>query len=637
MKKNIQARTSILICCVIALGFVITTAVNLISNRGAFHTDIEHVSNLTSEGIYYQIDTIFTKPVNISLTMANDSLLKEFLNQEAGHMDETDFLEGMRRYLMAYREKYSYDSVFLVSAKTGRYYHFNGVDRQLKPEDPENDWYYAFLESDSEYSLNIDNDEAADNEITVFINCRIRDEEGNTMGVVGVGFRVDYLQELLKEYEERFNVEAYLLNPSGLIEVSTDKTGFKAEGLFDNCGYPELKEDILGNREEVQTFWYGNYGDSGYLVTQYIPNLEWFLLIDYSSTAMEQRLSRQVVAGLLVTLAATAAILFIVSGIIRKYNQKITELAVKRERTHQNIFQKETEKLYENIYELDITHNRPASEATEEYFESLGAPRNTPYDKALEIVAEKQIKEEYRRGYVETFCPENVLKAFDNGQESLQYDFMLTSDGLSYYWMRITARIFRWEEDRSIRMFTYRQNITEEKLREQDMLGKMEMDSLTGLYNKAAAQNSIRKRLAQCPDGQYAFFILDIDNFKMINDTFGHSAGDDVLLQFARNLKAQFAPEDIVGRIGGDEFVVFSAIPSLKWLGEKAVELNGQLQYSFVMENKSARISASIGIAVSPRDGAEFELLYKNADSALYETKKKGKNGYTVYGKQLLK
>ena len=99
MKKNIQARTSILICCVIALGFVVTTAVNLISNRGAFHTDIEHVSNLTSEGIYYQIDTIFTKPVNISLTMANDSLLKEFLNQEAGHMDETDFLEGMRRYL----------------------------------------------------------------------------------------------------------------------------------------------------------------------------------------------------------------------------------------------------------------------------------------------------------------------------------------------------------------------------------------------------------------------------------------------------------------------------------------------------------------------------------------------------------
>ena len=65
MKKNIQARTSILICCVIALGFVVTTAVNLISNRGAFHTEIEHVSTLTSEGIYYQIDTICTKPVNI--------------------------------------------------------------------------------------------------------------------------------------------------------------------------------------------------------------------------------------------------------------------------------------------------------------------------------------------------------------------------------------------------------------------------------------------------------------------------------------------------------------------------------------------------------------------------------------------
>ena len=127
-------RTNLLVCIIILVGFVITAFISYHSNRGAFEKDVEKVSTLTAEGITHQIDTIFTKPVNISLTMANDSLLKEFLAEEGAHLEDEAFIQTMRNYLETYREKYDYDSVFLVSARTNRYYHFNGLDRILNPD-----------------------------------------------------------------------------------------------------------------------------------------------------------------------------------------------------------------------------------------------------------------------------------------------------------------------------------------------------------------------------------------------------------------------------------------------------------------------------------------------------------------------
>ena len=122
------------------------------------------------------------------------------------------------------------------------------------------------------------------------------------------------------------------------------------------------------------------------------------------------------------------------------------------EKERQDIFEKATEDLFENIYEIDITHNLPANPATEAYFESLGAPSSCPFDQALRIIAQKQIKEEFRKGYIETFSPEHVLRAYAEGTEKLIYEFMISKDSEQYYWMRITARIVKLESDDSIHM-----------------------------------------------------------------------------------------------------------------------------------------------------------------------------------------
>lgn len=634
MSKNVLFRTNILVCAVIIFGFIVTALIGYQSNQGIFREDMERVSTLTGEGIYHQIDSVFTKPIHISLTMANDSLLKEFLMGEAEHLNEPGFIDTMREYLNAYRNKYGYDSVFLASVQTGRYYYFNGLDRDLTRDNAENEWFYQFLEQDEEYTINIDNDEVegAGNEITVFINCRILGADGQTTGVVGVGFRVNFLQSLLKSYEDDFGVKAYLTDSAGLVEITTNRTGYEERiDLFEHCDFPELKSDLLEHPDEIQDRWYNNGNGSGYVISQYIPNLEWFLIVENDTTALDQKLVFQLVREILIMAMIIIVVLVTITSVIRRYNRKIIELTVARESEHRAVFRKATKQLYENIYEIDITHNRSASEETQQYFTSLGAPPNVPYDEALRVIAQKQIKPEYRQGYLDTFCPRNVLKAFEDGKDKLEYDFMISNDGETFYWMRIIAQIFRWGEDDSVRMLVYRQNIDEEMRRELYMSEQMQKDSLTGLYNKAATQDHIRQMLAECPGGGFAFFILDIDNFKGVNDRLGHAAGDAVLLKFSQILKKQFRENDVVGRIGGDEFAAFMPVAEKKAAYERAKLLSEALCFGFKTEAGMWNVTVSVGAALSPEAGTDFETLYRSADSALYQTKEKGKRGYTVY------
>ena len=198
-KKNILIKTNILVCLIILAGFLLTAILSYRANYSSALENVEQITDLTSEGIYYQLSTIFTKPVNVSLTMANDSFLKNYLAREAGRLEDDSYIEPLKEYLGAYQKKYGFDSVFLISTASGRYYNFQGLDRILTRDNPENVWYYAMLEDSEDYSLNVDNDEVvnANNDITIFVNCKIYDEKDNTIGIIGVGLRVDYLQTII--------------------------------------------------------------------------------------------------------------------------------------------------------------------------------------------------------------------------------------------------------------------------------------------------------------------------------------------------------------------------------------------------------------------------------------------------------
>lgn len=628
LKNSILMRTNLLVSTII-IGFLITASLSYQANYRASLANIEQISSLTSEGIYFQIMSIFTKPVNISLTMAHDQLLIDYLSNETKHLDNPDYTETITAYLNAYKQQYGYDSVFLASKSTGRYYTFKGVDRVLTPDNPENVWFYKLLNDSKNYFLVVDNDEVAgaDNALTIFVNCQIKNAHGEIIGAVGVGFRVNYLQQLLRDYEKQFGINAYLLDERGDIEVSTTYTGYEKKNFFDVQTYEALKKPILGWTRDYAALSLWAPEQKNYVVTRYISELSWHVIVDRNTDAILKSMHQKLYMTVTIITLVILVVLFVITCVIRNFNKRITALMAER----QQFFKKATEQLYDNIYELNITANRAEGAGTERYFESLGAPKGVPYDQGLRLIAEKQIKEEFREGYIATFKPENVLREYQRGNDHLQYDFMISQDGSDYFWMRIDARIFYCAEDHSIRMYTYRKNIDAEKRKEKRIAEQAQLDEMTGLYTKTATERLIRDLLAKKPQDMYAFFIFDIDNFKSVNDEFGHAFGDAVIKEFTSIIRRRFRKNDVIGRIGGDEFVAFISTPHEEWAAEKARELSKALNTTYTELAASWNLSASIGVALTPKDGTTFEVLYRKADIALYETKKRGKNGYTLY------
>ncbi|WP_368041589.1 diguanylate cyclase domain-containing protein [Bittarella massiliensis (ex Durand et al. 2017)] len=630
--NRVLLNTNLFVCAIILLGFLATSIVSYRSNLGVFERDTEKVTALTAEGVYRQIESIFMKPMGVSLTMANDTLLQDLLRQEGARQNDEDYIAALTAYLNRYRKKYEYDSVFLVSALTGRYYHFDGIDRTLSPDNEEDTWYYSFLQSGEPHSLNVDNDQAAGNTITVFINCLISDSDGAPLGVVGVGFDVSTLQSLLGGYEERFSLRTCLVDSEGIIQVATDHTGYEETDLFAAGPYAGLREKLLAGREDATAFWHDGEEGRVYLGSHYIPSLSWYLLVENDTSAQTQQLRSRIIEGALIVLLVVLGVTLAISYIIHTYNRRIIELTRSTEQARRSIFQEATEQLFENIYELDITHNRAANLETQRYFESLGVPPGTPYNEALKIVAEKQIREDFRQGYIDTFAPEHVIDTYHRGEESLQYDFMISTDGAHYYWMRIVAQIVLWKEDQSIHMFTYRQNIDTIKRQEKQVLDQIQRDPMTGLLNKTATQSQIQQLLESGGQQLHAFFIVDIDNFKQVNDRFGHAAGDRVILHFAQSLKGAFREGDVVGRIGGDEFAVFFALSDRAVAEQKAREILATLNRPMNLDEGVCPLSASVGIALAPADGRDFDSLYRHADTALYTVKQQNKGSFALYG-----
>lgn len=158
------------------------------------------------------------------------------------------------------------------------------------------------------------------------------------------------------------------------------------------------------------------------------------------------------------------------------------------------------------------------------------------------------------------------------------------------------------------------------------------IDGLTGICNRSTAEIEISHYLKNSAEhAKHALFIMDIDNFKKVNDQFGHMTGDLLLQKLASLLVSAFDDSDIVGRIGGDEFtVLFSNYGTIDKVKEKAQNIVHAFSSLNIVAFENLNVSLSVGISVFGIHGTTFEELYQKADEALYHTKQKGKNGYAI-------
>jgi len=160
-------------------------------------------------------------------------------------------------------------------------------------------------------------------------------------------------------------------------------------------------------------------------------------------------------------------------------------------------------------------------------------------------------------------------------------------------------------------------------------------DSLTKLLNKSAAQREIGEMVKKSSG---AFLMIDLDSFKLVNDIYGHNAGDRILIQFAELIKSVIRENDLAGRMGGDEFLAFlQNVDDEKILQVKSDYLNEKILIvarKLLGEEMQIPLGTSIGAVFVPSEGRDFTTLYKKADKALYEVKKNGKHSLAVFGEK---
>ncbi|MCM1133968.1 MAG: GGDEF domain-containing protein [Clostridium sp.] len=184
------------------------------------------------------------------------------------------------------------------------------------------------------------------------------------------------------------------------------------------------------------------------------------------------------------------------------------------------------------------------------------------------------------------------------------------------------------DTEENILVFGRIENIHDSVTGKQDMIHKIETDFLTGLYNKGAATEKIVAWLKENPSKEAHLIMLDLDDFKSVNDTYGHAFGDVVLKETGKVISECFADKGILSRFGGDEFIVFVMEEPLENVEERIDKMMKRLAEDIKGMAHPLHCSVGITARISPLD--EFEDLFNRADNVMYVAKKKGKNRYFV-------
>lgn len=235
--------------------------------------------------------------------------------------------------------------------------------------------------------------------------------------------------------------------------------------------------------------------------------------------------------------------------------------------------------------------------------------------------------------FYRNFTQDFLRSIFESGRSHVAFKYeRRLSDGRKH-WVYNEVRFMTDVDSGHVCAMLSAKNIDREKMEEQKLMIAAKMDKMTMVLNRDTTMEYIRQIFDRDSTNKHALFMIDVDNFKALNDTYGHQVGDEFLIEFAAELKRSFRDSDIIGRVGGDEFfALMRNVPDREMIENKAKELLVTIQ-SVCGGYKDVQLSGSIGIAVYPENGKSLEALYLRADTALYQAKREGKDQYVFFEK----
>jgi diguanylate cyclase (GGDEF)-like protein len=322
--RNFTLRTKLIatLTTLLLSAFIITNIINYQVSKKSLHTNlVEENLPLISNNIYSQIQKDLMRPIHISSLMANDTFVKEWIT--SGEKD----VSKIQEYLLEIRDQYGFVSTFLVSDKTRHYYHFNGIHKTISEQDNHDVWYYDFKKLNVNYALDIDTDEAYNNHLTIFINHRLHDANGNLLGVTGVGLSMTQIGELLASYQGRFERNIYLVNTNGIVQIHQDLSLIENMNVFDDPTIEQLARSIQGKNENVTATEFDREDKHILLSIRYIPEFDWFLFVEQNETSTLSHLRENLFRNLLFGFVMSVLIIIINIITVNYFQRKLVRMA----------------------------------------------------------------------------------------------------------------------------------------------------------------------------------------------------------------------------------------------------------------------------------------------------------------------
>lgn len=244
------------------------------------------------------------------------------------------------------------------------------------------------------------------------------------------------------------------------------------------------------------------------------------------------------------------------------------------------------------------------------------------------------IPSEQQNDFVSKMSRDTLLSAFEAGHKSDACEILVETEVMEATWIQVYYQMVKEPFTNQISIWVSCRNIDNAKKNELQLVEMAQIDSVTRIYNRAGFQAKVTEKKHVADGGVMDLFImLDIDDFGAINDTFGHVYGDQLLRELAQTLKLLLNENNIVSRIGGDEFAIYAfGLADMNMVQERMRIL---IAAAYRELKAGLKLSISAGVAISPQDGTDLQVLYEKADKALSYAKMTGRNKYVLYSDNL--
>ena len=318
MRKNflLLVTSTILI---ISFGF--STVVSLKSLDKLIKENNRENSLIYANEVGNAVIDIFSEAIAVSQTINNPFIRGILKNPQNLSREEKSRI--IRNYLSDVVGKFGYSTAFIADDSTLDYYSEWGYLKTIDLQNPDDDWYIPFKTSTKLYELNVDNDQANDNRMTIYINTRMRDSDGKFVGACGVGVPIKQVMTLLQSLEKQSDISIKLVSPDGIVRVA------RSGQLVLERTEAEIK-DLLKEYDTSKQYLYKTKGPDGYTIVKYIPECQWFAVIDYNggrTSIFSTMLFQNLMICLFVMLFVIVIINFVLSK-LAKHTEKFVEEAL---------------------------------------------------------------------------------------------------------------------------------------------------------------------------------------------------------------------------------------------------------------------------------------------------------------------